>query len=168
MKDDEYNFSDDVSIDYSNLPASELNQSTRYWKYAKLHANAIAKRERLKVDIDILKSELDLKIRSNPSDFGFDGSLREASITAAIMTHDDYKEKIKEYYDLNDDVHTFAAAVDSMKQRGYSLSNVNDTLRHGIYSVPRTMIEQAEASKKAKDNMEQEHIQHLNRSTKEE
>ncbi len=157
---DKYNYKDDVSIDYSNLLASELDQSVRYWKYAKLHANAIADRERMKDQIDILKSEIDLEIRENPDDYT---DTREASILAMVKSDERYKDKIKEYYELNEDVYVFAAAMRSMEQRSYMITNINDTLKHGIFSVPRTMIEQAEARKKAKDSMEDEHRKHMNK-----
>lgn len=160
MKDTKLDLDKDRKINPNDVMESLFNQSVRFSKYATAYSNAKAKVERKKVLNELLYAKLDIDVRTNPEKYDI-GELKEKLVEAAIKNSEEYKEAIKEYFDLNDEMHKFDAAKKTMEQRSYMLTNIVQNLATGVRSVPNVILDDHKVKQVAKDSMEQGQINHL-------
>jgi len=109
-------YENDILIDESSLDVECLHQASLMMKYTKHKAEAERNRDKAKDYLSLIKSELDLKIRSNPENFKLE-KVTEASITAAILQQETYKEANEDYLNKSFDFNVSAGVVQSMDQR---------------------------------------------------
>ena len=99
MGRDNRNFKADISINKYDLVEELTNQPQLFYEWAKASAEASHEVTVLKDRIDILKSEIELRIRRNPTLFGLLEKPTEAQIKAAVNTHKKVKRINKKYFD---------------------------------------------------------------------
>lgn len=84
-------YENDIRIDETALDVEWLEQPSLMMKYARTSSHARMILDQKKEALELVKAELDREIRTNPSRFGIE-KVTEAVVTAAIISHADYKE----------------------------------------------------------------------------
>lgn len=105
MKDfEEFNFEKDTSIDDSALDVEWLDQPRLTMRYTTFEAEARFDLDNAKAELDVLRAELDQKIRNDPEAYGLP-KITESAISNAIDASKDVKdaeEKVRVcQYELN-------------------------------------------------------------------
>jgi hypothetical protein len=110
------NYAKDVEIDCDQLDLELLEQAALFMKYG---MNAARQRKYLdivKEKLDLVKAELDQKIRTFPSNYKID-KVTEAVVSSTIIQQDEFKEANKEYIEAKYTLDVAQVAVSAMNQR---------------------------------------------------
>jgi len=92
----ELNYEEDLRIDLNCLHVEFQRQPSLYMKYSELSAQANLECDQAKEKIDVVKAQLDGKIRVSPEAFGL-SKVTEGAITSTIIVHKDYKDACESY-----------------------------------------------------------------------
>ena len=95
MKSD--NFLKDLDIDKYNLDEELVKHPQLYTEWALEAAEASGDKDQAKKDLELVKSETESKIRSNPKKYGIVGKITEGAVKAAITLHPKMKKYDKIY-----------------------------------------------------------------------
>lgn len=87
----------DISIDQLDLEFELVRQASLYLKYSELSIEANFERDKLKERIKLVETEIDLGIRQNPTEYGFDSKPTETAIRACIIQQKEYQDINKDY-----------------------------------------------------------------------
>ena len=117
------NYERDLQISEYDLDVEWLNQASLFMKYAKNAADCRKYLDQKKESLELTKAELDRKIRSNPEKFKIE-KITEATITATIISHDDYRASISEFNEAKYELDIAQAAVSAMNQKKEALENL--------------------------------------------
>lgn len=78
-------FSDEVSINKYKLDDELVEQPQRYYNWAKLEAKAADEVALLKDKVEIVKAEVEIRIRKHPTAYDLPDNPKEALIKAAVL-----------------------------------------------------------------------------------
>lgn len=120
---DNLDYEKDVKIDESALDIEWLQQSELTMKYCRIEAEARQKLDSAKLNLDIVKADLDKKIRNNPDKFDMP-KVTESAISNVINAHDDYKDAEKLVNQANYDLNMAQSAVRSIYVKKDALENL--------------------------------------------
>ena len=81
------------NIDMNVLDKEWVKQPKTFFKYASLLADARRKMEEAKVEADVVRAEIDLDIRKNPSDYDLE-KITEVSISNSILQQEKYQKAL--------------------------------------------------------------------------
>lgn len=137
-------YKDDILIDEHNLEGEWEAQSGLYMKWAEEHANAIFERDKKKVNLDIVYSKEDERVRNDAESENI--RLTEAMIKARVLQSPKYSRAMDEYLEATKTANIMQAAKESMHSRRKALENLTQLFLGGYYSVPNIP---AEAKKKS-------------------
>lgn len=90
------NFLKDLSIDKYNLDEELVKHPQLYMEWALEVAEASADKDQAKKDLDLVKAEVETKIRKNLKKYGIVGKATEGAVKAAIALH----PKMKKYDEI--------------------------------------------------------------------
>lgn len=141
MKSDR-EYVDDVRIDVNALDAEWIRQGALYQKYAEEKAAANNKKRELKEELDVLKSRIDVGIRTGSIKIRDDEGkivekLSEATISSGVTLNEEVRKKTKEYnfacyeYDVLDGV------VESFSHKKKALEKLVDLFIFGFHGEPK-------------------------------
>jgi|SRR5690625_8181 len=148
------NYETDISIDPNQLDTEWLEQSTLTLKYTQHEAHCRKVLDTLKSELDILKADLDLKIRSNPSDFGL-SKTTETAIGNAILSVKDFTDKQAEVREAEYELNMAQAAVRSIYAKKDALENLVRLFGQQYFagpSVPRDISKEWEDKQRQKSS----------------
>ncbi len=134
----------DFSIDEMKLDREWLGQAESYFRFASKLANAKRSYDEADNDVKVLKAELELAIRSNPSQYGLD-KVTEGVVAAAVLVQPEYKKSMEELRDHRHAVDIFSAAVEAMQHRKRALEKLVDLQLSNYYAAPVASKENREA-----------------------
>lgn len=117
------NFERDVNIDETALDVEWLEQPNLMLKYGKLVAEARKEYDLAKENLDVVKAELDKKIRSNPEEYDII-KVTESAINAAILTHPDYQEASSKLIEAKYNLNLYQTAADAIDAKKAALENL--------------------------------------------
>jgi len=117
------NYEEDIRIDETALDTEWLDQATLFFKYARHAANMRKEVDLAKENLEVTKAEVDKEIRQNPEKFKIE-KVTDASVSANVLTHKDYKAANQEYIDAKYELDIAQAAVNAMNQRKDALENM--------------------------------------------
>jgi len=141
-----------LKIDPLRLDKEWLGQATLYFEYSQQLADARKEADAAKVEMDLTQSELELKIRENPTKFGLKDKPTEANIKAAIPSRPRYKEAQAVYFNARHKVDVLTGAVVAIEHRKRALTMLVDLHRCGYFADPKNS-----ASADARESMAEEH-----------
>jgi len=144
------NYEDDIRIDESALDVEWLEQATLMMKYARVSANAKMVLDQKKEALELVKAELDKRIRTNPSKYGVE-KVTEAGVTAAIISHEEYREVSAEVISAkyeSDIAQSAVRAVDARKDALENLVRLNGQQYFAGPKVPRDLSWEREERQK--------------------
>jgi hypothetical protein len=138
------NYEEDMKIDESALDVEWLNQSSLMIKYAKLCAKAHLDMDLEQEKLNLVKFDLDYKIRLNPKDYGIslDVKITEAVILGTTLQQDEYQEANKQFLLRRYEYETIKGAVTAVEHRKTSLENLVKLFGQQYFagpSVPRDL-----------------------------
>ena len=117
------NYEDDIRIDEEMLDVEWIEQPTLFLKYASHLANTQRDLDDVKQKLDIMKAELDIEIRKNPSQFGIE-KITEGAIQSAVLTNTGYQAMYEALLDTKYENDMAKNAVQAMNMRKDALENL--------------------------------------------
>jgi hypothetical protein len=140
------NYENDIKIDCDQLDLEWLDQASTFMKYARNAAGCRKYLDEVKEKLDLVKAELDQKIRKNPKKYKIE-KITEPVVSATIIQQEDFKVVNKEYMEAKYELDIAQAAVSAMNQRKEALENL--VKLHGMQyfagpKVPRELRQKRE------------------------
>lgn len=140
------NYENDIRIDCDQLDLEWLEQANLFMKYARNAAGCRKYLDEVKEKLDLVKAELDKKIREKPENYKIE-KITEAVVSATIIQQEDFKVANKEYLEAKYELDIVQAAVSAMNQRKEALENL--VKLHGMQyfagpKVPRDLHQKRE------------------------
>ncbi len=140
----------DITIDVDALDVEWAGQARLMIQYAKHAAKMRLEVDRKKEQLDIIKAELDKKIRISPEDFGI-VKLTESFVTSTIITQKEYMIVNEEFLQVAYESNMAQGAVRALEGKKTSLENL--VKLHGQQyfagpSVPRDLSKEWEQHEK--------------------
>jgi len=117
------NFEDSLRIDKHNLDEEWLQLPMLYAEWSKNYAQAVLERDREKQRAELVRTELDAKIRSNPDGYGIKKGT-EGEIGNCITQLSEYKEAQKKYQDACYEVNVLSGATEALNHKKQALENI--------------------------------------------
>lgn len=147
------NYEKDIRIDENSLDIEWLDQAQLMYRYAEHSAKCQLDRDRAKVKLDLVKADLDKRIRTHPERFGME-KVTEAAVTNAIISHNDYKEEQEAYLTAEYDANIAQAAVRAFDARKVALENLVRLHGQQYFAgprIPRDLTSEREARQRKVD-----------------
>jgi hypothetical protein len=113
----------DLQIDKYGLDDEWAKQAHLFHHWSIILAEAEMVRDKAKENIDLVKAELDLAIRSDPSKFGLE-KITESAVNSAIVTDKKYRLVLDDYNQLKYNHKIIQSAIESLNHKKYALDNL--------------------------------------------
>lgn len=113
----------DIEIDDTALDIEWLEQPRKMLQYSKNAAFRRMKLDDAKQALEVVKAEVDKKIRKNPEKFGIE-KITENVIAATILINQEYQEAYAEYLTAKYESDMASGAVQAFEQRKSALENL--------------------------------------------
>ena len=142
----------DIQIDESGLDVEWLRQPKLMFFYTKMVAELRRTLDRRKERLNIVKAELDKKIRQNPAYFDIE-KITETAVSNTILTQEAYKEASADIIDTNYELSIAQAAVSALNDKRTALENLVRLYGQQYFagpSVPRNITKEWEQKEKQK------------------
>ncbi|MFP4019181.1 MAG: hypothetical protein ACLFUH_08020 [Bacteroidales bacterium] len=152
------NYEQDISIDESALDVEWLEQPDLMRKYTRYQADCKHELDLAQERLDLVRADLDRKIRRFPEDYDINVKLTEAVVSNTIIQNEEYKEAYHEYLEVKYEYEVAKGAVTAIEHRKNSLENLVKLLNLGYFAGPKmprdlsAEIQQKEESKKRVSN----------------
>jgi len=130
------NYEREITIDPLNLPDEFLKQANLYLYCCKELADAQLDRDKKKEELDIIKAELDIRIRRDPDSLKLP-KVTESVISSAIILQPDYKEANQKYLEKKHTVDVLSGAVKAFEHKKKSLEKLAELQIAGFFSSPK-------------------------------
>ena len=144
------NYEDDIRIDETSLDIEWLEQAALFLRYSKNAALREKEKDQAKEALDLVKSELDRDIRTNPEKYGIE-KITDKVVENTIPTQDEYKEASEAFISAKYEWNVAKGAVDAFNQRKEALENLTRLNGQNWFAgpkVPRDLREQREMFQK--------------------
>ena len=126
----------DITIDVDALDVEWAGQARLMLQYAKHAAKMRLEVDRKKEQLDIIKAELDKKIRISPEDFGI-VKLTESFVTSTIITQKEYMIVNEEFLQVAYESNMAQGAVRALEGKKTSLENLVKLYGQQYFAGPR-------------------------------
>ena len=114
----------DMEIDPSILDVECLDQPQLVMKYSRIASDAELEMDNLKEKLELVKAELDNKIRTNPEDFDITVKVTEAVVANTILMDDRYKKAMKDFLEAKHELKIVSGATKAVDHRKSMLENL--------------------------------------------
>lgn len=148
---------DDVSsasffnIDRDRLDVAWLNQPALYFDYAIKLADARREHDEAKATLDVVKAELDMKIRTAPERYNV-AKVTETAVAAAILQHRSYQTALEEVGEAKHTMDVYAATTAALEHRKAALQALVQLHGQNYFAKPTGKPEDIQAVKDAQRN----------------
>lgn len=130
-------YDSDMTIQPDQLDLEWLRQPQLCFKYGELLAQARRRQDALKEQMDILRAQLDSKIRATPAVFGLDKTTDKA-IESVVLSRPDYKSKADAMIEASFEVNVLFAASRGIDHRKDALENLTRLQGQSYFAGPST------------------------------
>ena len=144
------NYEKDIRIDESALDVEWLGQASLMLKYSRILAMSRKRADHAKINADVIKAELDKKIRAVPENYDL-SKITEVAISNIILTSEEYKEAQTEIIEALYEVNMAQSAVRAIEQRKDALENLVKLYGQQYFAgpkIPRDISKEWEAREK--------------------
>lgn len=128
-------FTNDVAIDQSGLDVELLRQPTLILQYSKYAADMKMVMQLAKENIDLVKGELDKKIRSNPERYEIE-KLTEAVVLNTINAHPKYRQAVQDHIDASYEHEIARGALSALEHKKEALSELVRLFGQNYFAGP--------------------------------
>jgi len=133
-----------LDIDKNLLDNEWLNQPKLYYNWALQLEDARVALDNVKAEFDVVQSEIDLDIRTNPENYeelpkeAVDkGKITEKMVAAVLIMQKDYREAQQTVFEAKHRVGILQAAVAALDQRKKALEKLVDLHGQKYFATPR-------------------------------
>lgn len=158
MKNEEINYEADMELDKHGLDNEWLRQSSLYLKYSTLYADLASYRDEAKENLSRIDSQIDLEIRADWEEFGFENKPTEPAIRAAILQDDRHIKASNDLIQSVREVNIIQGAKTALDHKKSALERLSSLLLAGYWAEP--LIKQ-EAKDKFGEELQTGHRAHL-------
>ena len=149
---------DDMKIDKHALDDEWMDNGRRLIHWTTEKAESDYQRDKAKEQLDLVKSEIEAEIRSDPEKFGLTAKATLPAIASAVIADERYKDQHEEYLQGCKNSNILTGVVSSFTQRKTSLENLTKIWLAGMFAdpvIPREAREKvvAETSKKTAEKI---------------
>lgn len=134
---EEKEFEKDLGIDPYCLDEEWLKQPGLYMKYSSVAADAQRRRDQLKERLEVIRAELDKKIRLSPTTYLTGDKVTETSIAFAILLQPEYKEVVNDLAEANYELNMLQSAVRAFDHKRSALENEVKLWLGSYFSGPK-------------------------------
>jgi len=137
----------DIKIDQTSLDVEWLQQASLTFKYTKHAAQMSLELAKEKERMNLIKADLDLKIRKNPADYKVDKVTNEV-VTNIILTDKGFQEAQTKYLNSEYEYNISQGAVRALADKKSALENLvrlNGQSYFAGPSIPRDLTKEWEA-----------------------
>jgi len=127
------NFEQDVAIDPANLALEWLRQATLVHKYAELSARAKDTLTRAKDNLEVVKAQVDGRIRAIPSD----KKPTEAAISGMVLQSEEYLRANEEYLQAKLTADLVQSACIALDHKKAALENLVRLMGQNYFAGPK-------------------------------
>lgn len=150
-----FNYEQDIEIDTQALDVEWVNQPELVRRYSKEAARLEKLRDQAKEALAQGKARIEMKIRSNPEDYGI-SKLTENSIASAVLLDPEYQQLSAEYIDAQYEYNVVRGVVQAFEQKKSALENLVKLLGQSYFAgpkAPRNLYqEQIDYTKRRRNN----------------
>jgi hypothetical protein len=139
-KNEMRNYRRDIDIDKSNLEDEWELHSSLYLHYADEYADAFDHKETAKAKLEWISSKLDLEIRQNYKQYGFNSKPAEGGIKSTIIINKNYQKALKKYNKANALFVRLTGVKTAFEHRKHAIGNLVALRIGGFYSEPRNIV----------------------------
>ena len=126
----------ELEIDRFNLDREWTNQPVLYMEYSEKAAEARKRMDEAREHLDVVKAELDKKIRKNPEDFGL-SKITESAVVNTILLQPEYSGANDIYLEARHNYDVLSSLVRAFDHRKSALENLVRLHVAGYYSEPK-------------------------------
>jgi transposase-like protein len=130
-------YAEDIFLDHHNLDKEWIKQSSLYFKYASLHADAIAKRDSLKEELEVVKAELFVRIQKGWAEYGFEKKPTDGVAKAFVDQAEEVAEIAEEIIEANKEVNILASAKVAFEHKKKALENLTTLWVQNWHAEPK-------------------------------
>jgi hypothetical protein len=132
----------DLNIDKNNLDVECMDQARRFMKWSVDYAEAVRVRDEAKRKASIVKSNINLDVRSRPDEYGLGSKPTVDSVSAIVDSHEEVNKAETMVSDAQYAVNIFGAAKEALDQRRAMLERLVSLYISGYYSQPKLGTEE--------------------------
>jgi len=158
--DKELDYEEDVKIDPNSLEKCLIDQADLYGKWTTAWAIAVKERDRAKEELEVVRSELSRKARSDWEIFGFPKSPTDSMVNNWVPAQKDYREINFYLIEATFKANVLAGAKQAFEHRVRALSDLVKLYLSGYYADER--IVGKEARELLDDIRTEDHLKQLN------
>ena len=133
----EINYDEDLKLDKHGLDFEWLRQPSLYLKYSRLFSDLALYRDEAKEELQRTDAEIDLEIRADWTDFGFEYKPTEPAIKAAILQDQRHIDAAKEYITATRNVNLAQGAKVALDHKKSALEKLSTLYLSGYWADPR-------------------------------
>lgn len=131
----------DLGIDKDNLDFECMDQPKRFFRWSVTYAEAVRSRDEAKRKASIVKSNINLDVRSRPEEYGLTKPT-EGSISAVVDSSEEVNKAEVVVSDAQYAVNIYSAAKEALDQRRSMLEKLVALYISGYYSQVKLGTEQ--------------------------
>lgn len=131
-------FNNDIAIDEQNLTEELIRQPQLFYEWAKEAVNASVDSAVAKDKLEVIRSEVELRIRKHPSVHGLPDKPTEAQVKAAVIINRKVKSATRNYFDSLRVEKILAKAERAFEHRKKSLEGLVSTNQQLYFANPKT------------------------------
>lgn len=136
MRNQELDYERDVQIDPDALDVEWVEQAQLFLNYAEQAAHAMARVDRAKDKVKVVKAEVFLDVRAHPDKYGLE-KVTDKAVDAMVESHEDVKAAASELIAFKHESQILDSAVKAFEQRRYSLQNLVQLQGQGYFAAPQ-------------------------------
>jgi hypothetical protein len=155
-------YEQDVKIDSDSLDIECLEQPTLMLKYTRHLASCEREKDRAKEKLELVRAELDRKIRLNPEKFKID-KLTDKVVENTIPMQDDFIDASDAFIEAKYEWNTARGVVDSIEQRKAMLEAMIRLHGQQYFAGPKVPRDLADEVKKKNMHREVNEITRIGR-----
>jgi len=134
---DKEKYSSAVDIDEHALDKECVAQPTNYLRWSHRVADLNQEINQLDAEADVMKAELDNRIRETPAKYGLE-KITETAVKQVIVRDKEYSAKLAEIRDLRHEVDLANGVLHALEHKKRMLSLLVELHVAGYYAAPKT------------------------------
>jgi hypothetical protein len=133
-------YKEDMKVDKYNLEIEWERHTQLYLDYMEAEVDAQDIRDRLERRLDLVKAEMDAKVRSNPAKYGIE-KVSESAIKSVVTKSTRVQEAQEEYLNAVKRAKKLSGVMKGMEHRKRQLTELDRLFTGGYYSSSRPSTE---------------------------
>jgi hypothetical protein len=126
----------DLQINWDTFEYEWAQQPTLFMQYAQKHAQAIRLRNKAKEQLDLIRAQLERRIRREPGKYQLE-KVTESQIFSCVLEQPEYQEATERLQDAEYNVAILAGAKEAFDHKKEALQSLTKLFTSAFYGRPR-------------------------------